>query len=104
MEQLIKVDAGTAILKPEISSQIADFERMAKDIKSKQEALKKAILEEMEQKNIVKIETDDLTITYVAPTDRESFNTKRFKEEFPLTYDEFVTMSPVKSSIRIKVK
>ena len=47
---------------------------------------------------------DDLVINYVAPTDRIAFDSARFKKENPDMYDEYLKISPVKSSIRIKVK
>ena len=62
------------------------------------------ILAEMEDKGILSIDTEDLHISYVAPCDRERFDTKTFKAENPLIYDEYVTMSHVRSSVRIKVK
>ena len=70
----------------------------------KEEELKQNILTEMENKNILKLETDDLTITYIAPAERETFDSKKFREENSDLYDEYVKFSPVKSSIRVKVK
>ena len=102
--ELIRIDGESAILRPEISAQIADFERIAKDIEEKQKSLKKAILAEMEAKGIIKIETEELLINYIAPTDRESFDSKRFRADHPQLYDDYVSMSPVKSSVRVKVK
>lgn len=87
-----------------VSQQIAEFEKAIKEMKAKEDELKQAILEEMESKSIIKIDSDDLTISYVAPTDRETFDSKSFKAEHQDLYDEFVKMTPVKSSIRIKVK
>lgn len=104
MNDLIVVDNGTPILRAEIASQIAEFERMVKSIEEQEKVLKSAILAEMEDKEILKLETDDVVITYVAPSDRERFDTKTFRAENPLVYDEYVTMSQVRSSIRIKVK
>lgn len=101
---LIKVENNIALLEPETASAIALFEKQMKYIKEQEEMLKKAILEEMEAKGIIKIETDELSITYIAPTDRETFDSKSFRAEHPKMYDDFVRMSPVKSSIRIKVK
>ena len=102
--ELITISGTSAILNPEVSSKIAEFETQMKMLKEKEDELKKAILAEMESRNIIKLETPELLISYIAPTDRETFDTKRFRAEFPITYDEFVSMSPVKSSIRIKVK
>lgn len=102
--ELIRVENGLNILEEETSKKIAEFERQLKDIKAKEDELKQAILEEMEAKNIIKIDTEDITISYVAPSDRETFDSKAFKENHQELYDEYVKMSPVKSSIRIKVK
>lgn len=103
MENLIRLESGEIALNPRISSQIAAFERAMKNLKEKEDALKTAILREMEAAGCIKIMTDDLTITYVAPTDRETFDSKGFRKAYPDLYDEFVSMSPVKASIRIKV-
>lgn len=102
--ELIKVENGLSILDEEASKKIAEFERQIKEIKAKEDEIKQAILEEMEAKNIIKIDTEDLMISYVAPSDRETFDSKAFKEEHQDLYDEYVKMTPVKSSIRIKVK
>ena len=102
--ELIRIENGLNILEEETSKKIAEFERQLKDIKAKEDELKQAILEEMEAKSIIKIDTEDITISYVAPSDRETFDSKAFKENHQELYDEYVKMSPVKSSIRIKVK
>ncbi len=103
-QELISIKDGNPVLRAEISSQIAEWDRMVKSIEEQDKALKKAILEEMEAKGLIKIETNDLTITYVAPTERERFDSKTFREENPLIYDEYIVMTPVKSSIRVKTK
>lgn len=104
MNELIKMENNIPLLNPQISERIADFEREIKLLKDAEDKLKQAILEEMEQKGIVKIETEDMTITYIAPTDREKFDSKQFRSEHAELYDEYVSMTPVKSSIRIKLK
>lgn len=101
--ELITVSADTALLQPEISKKIADFERQIKEIKQAEDELKAKILEEMERKGLLKVKTDDLAITYVAPADRESFDSKKFREDHADLYDEYIKMTPVKASIRIKV-
>jgi len=102
--ELIKIENEKAILNLETSKQIAEFERSIKEIKEKEDELKQLILEEMESKKLLGIETDDLKISYVAPTDRETFDSKRFREDYSALYDDYVKLTPVKSSIRIKVK
>ena len=102
--ELIKVENEIGILDTEVSKKVAKFEKALKEIKEKEEELKQNILSEMESKNILKLETDDLTITYIAPAERETFDSKNFREENSDLYDEYVKFSPVKSSIRVKVK
>lgn len=102
--ELIKVENGLSILDPETSQKIAEFEKAIKDIQEKEKALKEAILEEMKQKNIIKIDTPELSITYVDETYKESFDNKLFREQNPDLYDNYVKMSPVKASLRLKVK
>ena len=60
--------------------------------------------EEMEKKGIKKIESEELLINYIESTDRETFDKKAFQKEHADLFDEYVTMKPVKSSIRVKVK
>jgi regulator of replication initiation timing len=103
MADLIKIENGNTILDIAVSNQIAEFERQAKAIKEQEEALKEAIKAEMEAKGILKIETDGMTISYIAPTTRETFDNRKFKADNPDMYDEYVKLSPVKSSIRIKL-
>ena len=102
--ELIKIENDIAILDEKVSKDIAEFETQMKALAEKEEELKAAILNEMENKGIIKVETDTLTITYIGPTDRETFDKKTFREEHPDLYDNYISMSPVKSCIKIKVK
>ena len=102
--ELIKVYGEAAILDGTTAKHIAEFEKMAKEIKTKEDELKKAILTEMESKGIIKLETDELTISYVAATDRETFDSKKLRADNPDLYDEYIKISTVKPSVRIKLK
>ena len=102
--ELIKVFQDIAILEPETAAKVAEFERLAKEVKKKEDELKKAILEEMEAKGIVKVETDDLVINYIAPTDRETLDSKELKKDLPDIYDTYVRITPVKASVRVRTK
>jgi regulator of replication initiation timing len=102
--QLITIDNNTALLRKEVAEEIANFQRTIKHIQKREAELKQAILEEMEAKGIIKIESENLIITYIAPTDREKFDAKQFRADNPDEYDEYVSIVPVKASVRIKVK
>ena len=104
MDNLIKVENNTALLNPDVSIKLAEFERMVEEIQNKQKELKEKILAEMEKRGILKIETDELTISYVAPYSKESFDSKKFRKDNPDLYDEYIKIGTVSASVRIKVK
>ena len=102
MNEIKIIEAG--MLNPVVSSQLAEFERQMKALKEQEDKLKQEILEAMETESIVKIDTEELTISYIAPTFRESLDSKKLRAKHPDLYDEFVRIAPVKASIRMKVK
>lgn len=104
MNDLITINNGIAELDGETIIKIASFEKQVKLLKEQEDALKKAILEEMEAKGVIKLESDVLNITYVAETTRETLDSKTLKEELPDIYDAYVKLSKVKPSIRLKIK
>lgn len=101
-KDLIVIENGE--LTQDVSLAIANFERQIKDLKEQEDLLKGAILKAMENNNILKLDTPDLLISYIAPSDRDTFDSKKLKEDNQDLYDSYVRLTPVKSSIRIKVK
>jgi hypothetical protein len=57
----------------------------------------------MEKRKILALKAGNVSVTYVSPTKRETFDTKRFKAENVDLYKQYIKTSEVKSSIRIKV-
>lgn len=103
MGDLVRVENGIALLTPETAQKVADYERAIKRLKEQEDALKTAILREMEAYKVIKLESDDVTITYVAATERETFDAKALRAANPDLYDEYIRFTPVKASIRVKV-
>ena len=103
MDELIVFEGKTPLLNPAVSIKLAEFERIVKEFKAKEEELKQKILDEMESKGILSIKSPELTISYVAPTTRETFDSKTFRKDHPDLYDEYVSISLVKGSVRMKV-
>lgn len=104
MGELVKVNNCIAELDANTAEMVDMYEELLKDVKEKYDALKAQILKEMEEQNVVKLDTGKVSITYIAAGDRESFDSKAFKKDMPETYDEYVKIIPVKASIRVKVK
>ena len=103
MNDLIVLSGKKAVLDANTASRLSTLERMAKMLKAEQDALKEAILNEMEARGLIKVDAEDLTITYIAATDRETFDSKSFRKDHPEEYDRYVKISQVKPSIRVKI-
>lgn len=104
MNELIKLENGEYGLSKDVITTIIDIENEMKKLKELQDNYKDILLSKMEEVNILKIDIPELTITRVPETTRETFDSKRLKIDNPDLYDEYINISPVKSSIRIKVK
>lgn len=99
MNELIKNGQLTA----EAIKVINTYESTMKKIKAEYDAFREALLKAMEENGVVSIKGDGLAVTYIAPSEREVFDSKGFRAVFPELYDSYVKLSPVKSSVRIKV-
>ena len=87
-----------------IISELKMIEEEEKELKEKKEKIREILLKEMEDKNILKLENENISITYKAPTERETFRTAKFKKDLPDLYDTYVEFTPVKGSLVIKIK
>lgn len=91
-------------LHPRALQKIVALAETIAQYESEYNSLKNAIMNAMAEQNIVKIDTEEVLINYIAPTTRESLDSKRLKEELPNIYDEYARISPVKASLKVKIK
>ncbi|MGM8215153.1 YqaJ viral recombinase family protein [Bacillaceae bacterium W0354] len=80
--------------------QLTEFKQLEKQYKEAKQKLHDA----MEEYDIKKFETDVVTITRILPGERKSFDSKRFKEDYPELAEEYQKVSQTAGSVRIKVK
>ena len=104
MNDLIEKKEDNYQLTDTIISELRLIDKEEKELKDKKEKIREILLKEMEDKNILKLENENISITYKAPTERETFRTKDFKKDLPDLYDTYVEFTPVKSSLLIKIK
>lgn len=112
MPAIIITDINDFIVKKEDNYQLADIitselkmiEEEKKELIKEERTIREKLLKEMEEKNILKLESENISITYKAPTEKETFRTKDFKKDLPDLYDTYVEFTPVKGSLVIKVK
>lgn len=91
---------------PQVSKRaIAKLERTLKKIaqlKSEIEPIREQIKAEMEKRGITAINTPEVSITYIGPSKRKTFDVGRFKAENEGLYSQYEIETEVKSQIRIK--
>lgn len=102
MDGIIKFEDGK--LAQQTVDYITAIESQMKVLKEQYDAFKTELLNAMEQNGIVKFESENLKINYIAETTRETFDSKQFKADMPDLFNEYVKFSKVKPSIRIKVE
>jgi regulator of replication initiation timing len=104
MDDLIVYEEDRLVLVDEVATQIEKIEIAIKNLKAKEDEIRAKLLKEMEENDVIKLETDTLTVTRVEAYDRETFDSKKLREELPEVYDNYVKMTTTKASVRFKVK
>ncbi len=103
-KEILIINGFEENFKPVIATKIREFEKQVKEIQAKEDELREKLLIAMRENGITKIDSEGLSITYIAPTKKETFDTKRIREERPDLYLEYVKVSNVKDSIKIRLK
>lgn len=88
----------------EIFNAIKDLDKKAETIAEEKAIMRGALLEEMEKRGVKKFDNDFLTITYIAPTVRVGVDSDKLKEKYEAIYLDCLKETPVKASLRIKIK
>lgn len=86
-----------------VENEIVMIEKEMKECKERQDELKKGLYKIMEENDIKQFRGTRVTLTRVLPTETETFDTKRFKEEHPDMYKEYTKISARKGSLKITV-
>lgn len=97
---LIEIKENTPVLAEEIEWALIRYKHMADDAQESYKDLMAKLKAEMEKRGIVRIETDRVILTISNPADREVFDAKRFREDHPDLYDEYVTMKEQKPVLK----
>lgn len=98
------VDSDTLQINKKIVSALVDFEKRIKELEVQKDKIRSAILEAMEKNDIDKFENDEILISYVKKSQRDTFESKRFKDDHPDFYEDYVKKTDVSASVKIKIK
>lgn len=102
MSDLIKVQDNEVIVKEEVLQKLKHYNEVKILASMLEQELKRDLEEVMVEYGIKVWDNEVFKATYVLPTIRKHLDTKRLKEEQPDLYNEFLSESNVKGSVRIK--
>lgn len=85
----------------DVVEEVISIEEQLKAMKEREKALKDGLLELMRSAGVKKWESDNLTLTYVAPTTRKALDSTKLKREYPDVYNACIKESNVSDSIKI---
>lgn len=103
-EVFIKGDDGNMVISAGAIEKIRDIEVQRKEFDKAYKKMKSMLLDGMETYGIKKADTDDLLITYVAPTERIGIDTDKLWAEYSDVAFECQKFSSVKSGVKITVR
>lgn len=83
--------------------EVIRIENEMKQMKARQDELKRGLYELMEQHNIKSFESEKIRLTRILPTASETFDTKRFAEQYPELYKQFTKTSQRAGSLKIAI-
>lgn len=102
--ELMKIENGAAVLLEEVENNLIGWQQSIKALQECVDEVKAQIMRDMELNGVIKIETEHLLINYIAETEKETFQSKKFKTEQRELYDEYCKLTKVAPQVRIKVK
>ncbi len=102
--QELTTDAAEALIAAE--KEAAHAEAVAKQLKAKRDALRGELYRAMTLVGVKKISNPDITITYVEPSRRETFDRNRMLADNPDLAEimaEYISYAPVAGGVRVKL-
>ncbi len=97
-------EQGEVVISPEAIQAIHDIEVAKKSLDKTFSQYKKVLLEGMREYGIKKVDTDDVLITYVEPTERITIDNDMLWSEYKDVAFKCQKFTPVSDSVRVKVR
>lgn len=102
MEILKKQEDGKITADSNILAKIYSYEQLKAEIEPYEKKLKEELLEYCTNSNISKLDVSDkISCILKRGSTRKTFDTKKFKEENPITYENYLKETSVKDSISL---
>lgn len=87
----------------EIFDVLKGYEKQISELDNKQSEMRQTITDSIENAGLTEkgISNNIFKVKYIAATTRQNFDKEKFKRQYPVLFNQFVTISDVKSYIKI---
>ena len=103
MKLLVETKTGLKLTESATKT-IVEIEEQIKALEALKGELKSKIIEQMTGHGVKSIENDQVRITYVAPTTRQSLDSKALKADLPDVWNKYSKTSTVSETVKIDCK
>lgn len=104
IEQRMPIDQNQAEHFIAIQTQIKGLKQQLAELEAVENEFKQIFMEKMKENGIKSFDLGNIKITYIEPTTRKSFDTKKFEAEHKELYGQYLKESQVKESLRITIR
>lgn len=87
-----------------LQTEISRLKQQLKELENTENEFKQLFMEKMKENNIKSFDLGSVKITYIAPTTRKSFDSKKFELENKEMYKEYLKERSIKESLRITIR
>lgn len=103
-QPVIKLDNATITKVHQALVSIDNLKQQIQDYQKTIDEFNEILIHKMEENGVKKFENDDLSITYVAPFERETIDSKKLKADLPDIAKKYTKVSTIKASVKITLK
>jgi hypothetical protein len=104
VEPQMPIDQHQAERFTALQTQIKGLKQQLAELEAIENEFKQVFMEKMKENGIKSFDLGAVKITYVAPTTRKSFDSKRFEAEHKELYGEYLKEIPVKENLKITIR
>lgn len=104
VEPQMPIDQHQAERFTALQTQIKGLKQQLAELEAIESEFKQFFLEKMKENNIKSFDLGSVKITYIEPTIRKSFDSKKFEAEHKELYEQYSKEIPVKESLRITIR
>ncbi len=103
MNELVIYENGKLIIDLDYAKEYANVLKLQKALELKTKEVNQRVKDIMEENGIETLSANGLVYSYRKPATRTTLDSKKLKEDMPDIYEEYSKISPVASSVSVKV-